>query len=288
MRRRTFIRDAAMSGLALSAEWPMLPAAGKPNLAVQLYTVRDQIERDLQGTLEKIRAIGFRYVETAFWPQGVSLEQAATALKKADLKVCSSHIELPAPENKKAMLDTAAAFGSKYMIWHGWPEDNRYKTLEGTRELISLYNASAVMAEENGLHFGIHNHWWEFRNQVNGKPVYQWLLQQMDPRIFWEADAYWIKVAGFDPAKIIREMGRRAKLIHMKDGPARWHASLADDNPDPMTAVGKGTQDVAGISKACQAHVDWMVVEMDKVEGDVFEALGQSFQFLVGNRYAKA
>jgi sugar phosphate isomerase/epimerase len=261
---------------------------GRSGLAVQLYTVRNEIEKDLHGTLAKLREIGFRYVETAFWPEGVSLEQASEALRKADLKVCSSHIELPAADGKRKMLETAAAFKTKFVIWHGWPEDKRYQTIEGTKDLISLYNASAVMAEENSLHFGIHNHWWELRNQMEGKPVYKWLLQQMDPRIFWEADAYWIKVAGFDPAKVIREMGRRAKFIHMKDGPARWHPSLADDNPDPMTAVGKGTQDVAAISKACQAHVDWMVVEMDKVEGDVFEALRQSHRYLIDGGYVRS
>jgi hypothetical protein len=117
---------------------------------MQLYTVRDQIKEDISGTLQRISRLGFKNVETAFWPEGVSLDRAAALLRENNLNVSSCHIEIPLGESKKTFIDTAKAFGCNEMIWHGWPEDRRYSTLEGTRELIGLYNASGKFAKDNG------------------------------------------------------------------------------------------------------------------------------------------
>jgi sugar phosphate isomerase/epimerase len=172
------------------------------------------------------------------------------------------------------------------MIWHGWPEDKRYSSMEGTRELIRMYNDAARFAKDNGLLFGLHNHWWEFRNKAEGKFVYEWLHQELDPSVFFEIDTYWVKVAGHDPAKILTQLKDRVKLMHIKDGPARWHPNLAEDNPEPMTPVGKGTQDFPGIVKAAP-DTEWLVVEMDKVDTDVFDALKESYQYMVGHQLAR-
>ena len=173
------------------------------------------------------------------------------------------------------------------MIWHGWPEDRRYSRVEGTMELISIYNESAQFAKEHGLQFGLHNHWWEYRNKVGGRFVYELLLENLDKDIFFEVDTYWVKVAGQDPAAIIKKLGNRAQLLHIKDGPAIWNDSLPKDNPDPMTAVGKGTQNFPAIVKAAKGNTEWMVVEMDKTEGDVFAALKESYNYLVNNKMVR-
>ena len=75
-------------------------------------------------------------------------------------------------------------------------------------------------------------------------------------------------------------------MLHIKDGPAVWRESLADDNPDPMVAVGKGTQDFPAIVKAAAGNTEWMIVEMDKTDGDVFAALKESYEYLVKNGMA--
>jgi sugar phosphate isomerase/epimerase len=258
----------------------LAPAAPLPKLGVQLYTVRDAIKADMPGTLRRVAALGFAGVETAFWPDGVTLAQASAALKDAGLSVSSCHIELPIGDKRQVMLDTAKAFNATRMIWHGWPEDPRYSTLEGTKALAAIYNESHRFAKDNGLRFGLHNHWWEYRNKVGGKFVFEVLLQEIDPDIFLEVDTYWVKVAGHDPAAIVRRLGSRAQLLHIKDGPAVYNDKLAVDNPDPMTAVGKGTQNFPAIAQAAAGHVEWFVVEMDKTAGDVFDALSESCQYL--------
>ena len=255
-------------------------------LSMQLYTVRNELGKDIPGTLKRIKEIGFNYVETAFWPEGVTLSDAAKYIQDAGLSVSSSHIEIPMGESKKVMLDTAKAFKNENMIWHGWPEDKRYSSLADTKELIKIYNEASRFAKENGLKFGLHNHWWEYRNKVDGMFVYELLHKELDENIFFEVDTYWVKVAGQDPASIIHKLGKRVKLLHVKDGPANWNDNLPEDNPDPMTAIGKGVQDFKAIFTESKNVADWLVVEMDKTSTDVFQVLKESYDFMIENKYA--
>lgn len=110
---------AATSPAATAANAANTAATTTPKIALQLYTVRDAIAKDLPSTLHKLTDIGIHTVETAFWPKNITTKQAAKALKAAGLKVCSSHIELPIKEKKATLLETAEAFDCKRMIWHG-------------------------------------------------------------------------------------------------------------------------------------------------------------------------
>ncbi len=291
MHRKEFIRVAGMGILGAGAMPSLIfndtPSSTLGKIGLQLYTVRDEIAKDIKGTLHRVAELGYTHVETAFWPEGVTLSQAAAHLKEAGLTVISSHIEIPIGDNKKKMLDTAEAFGCKKMIWHGWPEDKRYSSLDGTKELADIYNEAHDFAKANGLQFGLHNHWWEYRNKVGNQYVYEVLLDSVDPDIFFEIDTYWVKVAGHNPADIVRKFGRRAPLLHIKDGPAMWSPSLAEDNPDPMVAVGKGTQNFPAIVKAANGNTEWMIVEMDKTATDIFAAMKESYEYLINNKLAK-
>jgi sugar phosphate isomerase/epimerase len=272
--------SAATAGTANTA------TAGTPKIAVQLYTVRDAIARDMPSTFHKLADIGIHSVETAFWPKNVTPKQAARSLSAAGLKVCSSHIELPIKEKRAAMLETAEAFDCKRMIWHGWPEDKRYSSVEGTKQLIEEYNEASAYAKSQGLQLGLHNHWWEYRNKPGGRPVYEYLLEGVTHDVFFELDTYWIKVAGHDPAAIIKKFGPRAKYLHMKDGPAVYNDNLIKDKPDPMVALGKGTQDVPAIATAAKSNIEWMVIEMDVVATDVYQAIKDSKNYLLQHKFA--
>jgi sugar phosphate isomerase/epimerase len=289
MGRRRFIASSA-AGLVLSSGLANCKPDGETStmakIGLQLYTVRDQIANDPAGTLKRVAEFGFHGVETGFWPEGLSVEDAAKLLKEAGLKVFSAHCEIPMGDNKAAFLRTADAFQCKRMVWHGWPEDQRYKTKEGIKELSSIYNESARFAKDNGLQFGIHNHWWEFHNKIEDRYAYQVLLDELDKDIFFELDTYWLKTAGHDPARIVADFGSRAPLLHIKDGPALYNDDLVND-PTPMTSVGKGSQDFPSIVKAANGNTEWMIVEMDRTAGDVFEAIDESYNYLVGNKLAE-
>ena len=288
--RRAFIKGAAGAALALAASPQlMISCSAHPKgskLAVQLFTVRNEIEKDLHGTLEKIAQLGIKYVETAFWPDQISLQEAAQALKDHQLKVCSMHCELPFGNEKNRWLEMADLFNCDTLIWHGWPEDPRYQSLEGIKELAQIYNESHLYASEQGLKFGLHNHWWEFMNKIDGRNAYQILLDLIHPDIFFEIDTYWVKVAGEDPAQVVADFGARAPYLHIKDGPAKFTESLGKDEPEPMTAVGQGSQDFPAIVKAAQGHTQWMIIEMDVTAIDVFQAIDESYHYLTSNKMA--
>ena len=264
-----------------------IPLTEPAKIALQLYTVRNELSKNIPDTLRRISEIGIETVETAFWPENISVQQAGRYIKDAGLSVSSAHVALPVGDKKAAMLETAAAFNCKRMIWHGWPEDKRYSTLDGTKELAEIYNEANHFAKSNGLQFGLHNHWWEFRNHVGGRYVYEVIRDIVEPDIFFEIDTYWVKVAGHDPAKIVGEYGKRAPLLHIKDGPAKWNDALPADKPEPMVAVGKGSQNFPAIVKAANGNTEWMIIEMDVTATDVFTAIKDSYIYLTKNNLAK-
>lgn len=280
--RREFIQLAGVGLMATAMpDFLKLPAeTGSHRLGVQLYTIREAIEKDFKGSLKRLAAIGIENVETAFWPKNISVQTAADALQEHGLKVSSCHIDIPTKDNIASLVGIAKAYHCQNIIWHGWPEDKRYSSLEGTKELVKIYKESNQLAKDNGLHFGLHNHWWEYRNHVGGRLVYEILNEELDEDIFFETDVYWVKVAGQDPATILKKLKNRIRFIHMKDGPAVFNAKLISDNPDPMAPVGKGTLNIPAIVNACSENVHWMVIELDKSAINVFDAIKQSVDYL--------
>ena len=253
---------------------------GSHHFSIQLYTIRDAISKDLKGSLKRLADIGFKNVETAFWPKDVSDELAANTLNELGLKVSSCHVDIPTKENIAKLVKNAKAYNCKNIIWHGWPEDKRYSSLEGTRQLVKIYNESNKLAKDNGLHFGLHNHWWEYRNNVGGRLVYDVLNEELAEDIFFETDTYWVKVAGQDPVNILEKLKNRIQFIHLKDGPAVFNEKLIKDEPDPMTPLGKGTLNIPGIINACSPKVRYVVLELDKSAIDVFDAIQQSMNYI--------
>ncbi len=283
--RRKFVKKLGIGTIALSLpQWAISQnwwlGQDKPKIGLQLWTVRELMKQDMPGTLEKVAEIGYMGVESAFLPEGVTHKQLGKLLKKLDLPVFSMHAELPIGDQREVLLDMAEAYDCNRMIWHGWPEDIRYKTEEGTKQLAEIYNQSNAFAKNNGLVFGIHNHWWEFERQEGGKYPYEILLNYLDTDIFFEIDTYWVKVAGLDPAHMVKLFGKRAPLLHIKDGPGTWTKSLDEDEPEPMVAVGKGVQDFPKISQAAQGATEWMIVELDRCATDMMEAVQDSYQYL--------
>jgi len=249
-----------------------------PQIALQLYTVREALAQDFAGTLQQVAAIGYRAVESAFLPAGVTFAQATTALRAAGLDVIAAHTELPLDEQQGAVLAQMATLGCQRMIWHGWPQDPDYSTVDGIKRLAARYNAANRVAQANGYTFGLHNHWWECE-PVAGQLPYQILLAELDPTIFFELDTYWARTAGRNPAHMLSELGDRAPLVHIKDGPAV--------KGQLKQAVGDGVMDVAAIADAATA-AKYFIVELDDYAGEMLAAVERSFHYLTGLGFARA
>ena len=291
MQRRDFNRIASLAsaGFALQPLSILTSCNSKENnseiakIGLQLWTVRESIEKNLEETLSRVAEVGYAGVETAFWPEHISIEQAATALRKFDLPVFSIHCELPVGKERENILKMTEAYKCNRIVWHGWPEDPRYKTQAGTLELVDIYNDAGEFSKKEGLVFGVHNHWWEFEKNEDGKFPFEILFNELHEDIFFEIDTYWVKVAGQDPAGIVGKFGKRAPLLHIKDGPATWTDSLDEDQPDPMVAAGQGIQDFPAIVSAANGNTEWMIVELDNCATDMMIAVQESYTYLVEN-----
>ena len=197
------------------------------------------------------------------------------------------HTELPLDKaSKENVLTRAKSFKCKRIIWHSLPESTLYKSEEGITQLANRDNMANSFAKENGLSFGIHNHWWEFEELSNCKMPFDILLDLLDNDIFFELDVYWIAVAGKDPVEIIKRLGKRATILQVKDGPAVWTPLLDEPFPYPVLAVGTGKLDYPAIFKAGNGNVEWIIVDIEACETDLIQALYESYKYLaISNNY---
>jgi len=238
-------------------------------IAVQLYTLREALAQDFAGVIKQVAGIGYAGVETAGFP-GTTPVAASRLFRDLGLAVTSAHTPLPLGDQKNEVLDTAAALGCRRIIC-AYLSPDQYQTLDQIKRTCDLLNEANAVAVAHGLSLGIHNHWWEFE-PVEGQYPYQVWLERLDPAIFFEIDTYWVKTAGLDPVPVIKEFGRRAPLLHIKDGPAI--------KGEPMTAVGDGTLDLPGILQAATEYSEWLIVELDQCATDMLEAVAKSYHYL--------
>ena len=246
-------------------------------IALQLYSLREALIEDFAGIIEKVAAMGYVGVERAFFTETMSAAEATKIIQANGLTVAAAHAELPLGDEQKNMLDIMADAGTDTMIWHGWPQDPDYGSVDGVKRLAARYNEANRIAQANGMRFGIHNHWWEFEPVGDSYP-YRILKTEMDESIFYEVDTYWVQTAGLDPAAVLQELGHRAPILHIKDGPAK-------QNQD-MLAVGSGVMDISAVFAAAH-NPEWAVVELDSCATDMLTAVQESYNYLTGSGFAK-
>lgn len=239
-------------------------------VAVQLYSIREELAQGFEAPIRKLAEMGYAGVETAGFP-GVTPEKAAQLFRELGLTVCSAHSRLPIGDKQNEVLDTMAAIGARRIIL-AWLGPEQFASLDGIQRAADMLNEGAAVARAHGLAVGYHNHWQEF-TLVEGRPAYEHMLTRLSPDVLWELDTYWAMVAGHDPAEVIRKLGSRAKLLHIKDGPG--------NRQDAMTAVGDGVQNWPPIMQAGEAHAEWLVVEIDRCNTDMLTAVEKSVRYLV-------
>lgn len=236
-------------------------------LSIQLYSVRKALETDYNGVIRRIADMGYAGVETAGM-FGTGLKDAVKLYTDLGLKVSSAHIRMDMPVNE--MVDTMAALGCKQLVIPFIPAE-KFQTADQIKANCEQLNKINQSIRGHGLTLSYHNHWWEF-GDVGGRRAFDLLLEGLEPTVNIEPDTYWIKTAGVDPAEVVRALGSRAPLLHIKDGPAV--------KGQPMTAVGDGVVDVPAIIGAASKSTDWLVVELDDCATDMLQAVQKSYQYL--------
>ncbi len=240
-------------------------------VALQLYTVREDLAKDFTGVMKRVADIGYVGVEPIFDIPGTTIPEAVKLFAELGLEVPSAHAPLPLGENKNKVLDYMATVGCKLMF----PSTNRAKfdTIDGVKEVCDQFNEGHAIATENGITVGVHNHWWEFQ-QVNGQNAFEVMLERLDPGVVFQVDTYWVKTAGVDPVQMIKELGPRAPSLHIKDGPA-----VKDEM---QVAAGDGVMDFPSIVQAAKGTAKWLVVELDWCATDMLETVEKSYNYLTG------
>lgn len=251
-------------------------------IGLQLYTIRKEIENDFDNSVKKIADMGYLGIESYALPENVTLNHAARYFNEVGLKVFSMHSELPVDGiNRDIALKMADAYNCDTIVYHGWPQGDKYKNQEALKHTIEIYEETAAFLKTKGLFLGLHNHWWEFQKNEDGILPAYYLLNHLNKDIFFEIDTYWAKTAGQDPAKIIKDFGKRVRFLHIKDGPAVMGKKGYEQVP-----VGDGVMDFPSIVKAGKENIKWLIVEFDEYDKNIFEGVKKSYSYLTGKYLA--
>ncbi len=287
MKRRDFIRKATV-GLAGAAILTQLPESlfaspyGKP-IGLQLYTLRDQLEKDAPGTIQQLAAIGYKDVEI-YSLYGKTPAEFGRMLKDNGITASSGHYLLPAVKSEwSARIEDAKTLGLQYMVIAILPEEER-KSLDDYKQLAELFNKAGEATQQAGIQFCYHNHNFEFRKFGDTMP-YDYLLKTLDPKLVaFEMDCFWVTHAGQDPVAYFKKHPGRFPLLHikdMKDKPAPTQE--LDAKMGLFAPVGSGSIDWKRIFAAAKVGgMEHYYVEQDYCEVPPLEAVKMSYQYLDG------
>ena len=238
-------------------------------VSVQLYTVREALQDDLQGTLNKLAEVGFTQVEPFAFTNFPGLGEALTA---AGLSAPTVHVHFlgESDEDIAAIFDAARELGIQTVIDPHAP-DELWTTAEGVEGIAAQLNHAAKIAAERGLRVGYHNHAHEFENKIDGQNALEYFVSKLDPEVVIELDTYWVAVGGADPVEVLGWLGDRVVALHIKDGPATKETK-------DQVAVGAGSLPIREIIEAAPNAL--RVIELDDSRDNRFTAVADSFAYL--------
>ncbi|MBK7651616.1 MAG: sugar phosphate isomerase/epimerase [Flammeovirgaceae bacterium] len=288
INRRKFLLSSgalALGGLAISQQstgnvLSNKVAAARP-VGLQLYTVTNAIEADLDGTLKRIAEIGYKDLETAFSRKGgyygLKPKEFAAKAKEYGLNWRAHHIggagfKMPAGaaprldangkpidmptvlnlrDNFQEAVDHAAEGGLKYLVCSSTP----INTMEEINLSIETFNKTGEACKKAGIGFAYHNHTKEF-DRIDGKLPYEMFLSQISADIMkMELDLAWVTKSGTDPLELFKKNPGRFPLWHVKD---------LDRVTQRPVEVGAGYVDLKRVFEASEiSGLQYLFVEQD-------------------------
>ncbi len=299
--RRDFVKAGSASliyGSALLQSSKSYAKTLHVPLGLQLYSVRELLPKDYDGTLKQIGSIGFREVESAGYYDH-NAAQVKQAMSNAGLHLVSAHYS---SDNLHQQLDEILAFnkelGVSYIIcsFPGFKDPSRVKNLSGKERNAAFnledwrwnaqqFNIIGEKVSAAGLHFGYHNHTMEF-HAIDGVVPYDELLHLTDPgHVTMEMDCGWVTVAGANPIDYLRKYPHRISMLHVKDFKG-ISADSSISNVPTIVELGQGSIDYrpifaeaakAGVVKHCFVEQEgYNVPPMEglKIDADYMHKLG--------------
>lgn len=286
--RRAFLKTASASiacaAFCGSTRLLMANALGLP-LGLQLYSVRNLLPKNYEGTLKQLAAIGYQEVEAAGFFNHSAIE-VKKAMNQAKLRCVSAHYSL-----KDLLADLTGTIrygqglGLEYIVcsspWFKDPSRVKDPGSRSARESMTLddwkwnaeqFNRIAEQINVAGMRFAYHNHTPEFRSE-NGVMFYDELLRLTDrAKVYMELDCGWAAVAGQNPANLLTRYRDRIKMLHVKD--FKLTPETRPAAPPPSTELGHGTIDYRPIFAAARkADIKHLFVEQEEFDMPPMEAL---------------
>lgn len=232
--RRKFVKTSAVAvtGLALLSE--KLSALGfkeKHITGIQLYSVRDDMKKDAMGTLVKLSAMGYQYVEHANYVNRKFYGWTASEFKKVlgdlGMQMKSGHTVFgkqhwDAGKNEftdlwKYTVEDAATMGQQYVI-SPWLDESLRKNYDDLKRFMEVFNKNGELCKKSGMKFGYHNHDFEFSEKLNGEKVFDIILKNTDPNLVaQQLDIGNMYHAGGIALEIMKQYPGRFELMHVKD-----------------------------------------------------------------------
>jgi sugar phosphate isomerase/epimerase len=199
-------------------------------IGLQLYSVRDDMGKDVAGTLKAVGESGYKFVETAGYGDGLMYGIDPVEFKNLcesnGLQFLGAHTGQAVPteetwDETMAWWDTCIAAhkaaGVKWIV-QPWMGGSAYESLEGLKDYCEYFNAVGEKCNAAGIRFGYHNHDQEFTTEYEGKPLYDWMLELTDPeKVMFQLDLYWIAEGGKNALDYFEKYPGRFELWHIKD-----------------------------------------------------------------------
>ncbi|GIP20274.1 sugar phosphate isomerase/epimerase [Paenibacillus sp. J22TS3] len=246
-------------------------------IGLQLYTVRESLEQDFEGTIRKVAELGYHGVEFAGY-YGRTAEQVKELLAETGLEALGSHIGY---ERLKQSLGDEVAFnqiiGNKYLIIPYLSEDQR----KGWQGAIDGIRSLGMKAAEEDMVLLYHNHDFELSEEYEGQPALDAMFSQVPASLLQaELDTCWVHFAGYDPVEYILKYTGRLPLVHFKD-----MVTKADGSAETVE-LGQGEVDLKAIADAAVASgAEWLVVEQDEcLRNDPLKCIEISMEWIKNYR----
>jgi sugar phosphate isomerase/epimerase len=288
--RRDFIKLSAAGTMGAIVLSQYSCTDKKPGIGLQLYTIRDSMDADVQGSLKKVADAGYKYLELAGYADGLFYKTQPSEFKKIvndlGMEILSSHTQVEAQgitlENAKKMADDHAKIGVKYCI-QPWVVEEARTTVASFQNMAADWNQVGKIMKENNIQFGYHNHNFEFATVEGKVPYFDIFMTELDKDLVtMELDLFWTTKAGQDPVEIIKKYPGRFQLFHMKDMYTKQEPFFTTTGVSDFAPVGEGIIDFKRILDVKEtAGLKYLIVEQDSTKDDKpFDAIKTSIDNL--------
>ncbi len=224
LSRRNFLQRAAVASMLIGSPVNLALAQRRrtnqgrrvEDIGIQLYSLRQEMAADFEGTLSTLAEIGFKEMEFAGY-HGRTVAEVRGILDDLGLTSPAAHIQLAAiRQDLQREIEAAATLGQRYIVVPSLPGDER--SGDDYRGHAETLNRAGEACKRAGIKMGYHNHAFEFDILEDGAIGFDILLEETDPELVdFEMDLYWIAEAGYDPIFYFLKYPGRFPMLHVKD-----------------------------------------------------------------------